>query len=537
MSHYNLTSEIINNIPYDDYFSKILASTLDQDKTDFFNVVGKEHFRLLSYFSTLFNNSIIIDATTHRGYSALALSYNQSNIIHTFDIVNDVTDENIKNTNNIQFHITNIFDQKTQEKWKDIILQSSFIFLDVNPHNGKTEFDFYNYLKQINYQGFVICDDIWYFKEMRNHFWYNIPPQYKYDLTDIGHWSGTGIFTFNEKIMFDKNDNSNWTMVTAYFNLTKCPDASVKICERDKNFYMDHASSTLSLPYNLVIYCDPESYYQIYKLRPAFLREKTRYVICEFDEFRFKKQNKYLDKTFAEYRDKINQNRIEHPYHFDNRNTASYYLFCMARYAMLKETIKTNPFNSTHFSWINFCIERMGYQNLIRLDEALAVKRDRFSTCYIDYIPESLVNNTNEYFKWGRCSMCSGFFTGNAYYMYTVCDLIENQFLDYLDQGYGHADEQLYSPVYFKNPDLFEHYYGDYLQMITNYKYIYDAPEAPIKNFIQNSFQNQNVIKCIEACEFVLKSHELKKCDINIAYFYALKNVYNICKIMMGHSA
>ena len=139
---------------------------------------------------------------------------------------------------------------------------------------------------------------------------------------------------------------------------------------------------------------------------------------------------------------------------------------------MLKEIIELNPINSTHFCWINFCIERMGFKNLIRLSEGLAVNRDKFSTCYIDYIPESMINNLNEYFEWGRCSMCSGFFTGNKEYMYKVCDLIEDKFLQYLELGYGHADEQLYSPVYFENPELFEHYYGDYHQMITNYKYI-----------------------------------------------------------------
>jgi FkbM family methyltransferase len=237
-----------------------------------------------------------------------------------------------------------------------------------------------------------------------------------------------------------------------------------------------------------------------------------------------------LNESFKDYRDKIITNRKQNPYQFDNRNTASYYLFCMSRYTMLKETIETNPFNSTHFSWINFCIERMGFKNLIRLDEGLAVNRDKFSTCYIDYIPQNLVENTNEYFKWGRCSMCSGFFTGNKEYMYKVCNLIENKFLQYLELGYGHADEQLYSPVYFENPELFEHYYGDYHQMITNYKYIYDAPEPPIYNFITRSFENKNYIKCYEACKFVFNSYCLKKCNINNDFLNRLYYYYMNCK-------
>lgn len=167
----------------------------------------------------------------------------------------------------------------------------------------------------------------------------------------------------------------------------------------------------------------------------------------------------------------------------------------------------------------------MGFNNLKYLDDALAVKRDKFSTCYIDYIPKRLVDNTHEYYRRGRCGMCSGFFTGNKEYMYKVCDLIESKFIYYLILGYGHADEQLYTPVYFENIDLFEHYYGDYQQMITNYKFIYECPEAPIRNFIRNSYENKNYEKCYEACKKVFHSYALEKCVIednmlNILYYY-----------------
>lgn len=56
----------------------------------------------------------------------------------------------------------------------------------------------------------------------------------------------------------------------------------------------------------------------------------------------------------------------------------------------------------------------------------MRITMDKFSSVYIDYIPKELINNLNQYFLWDRCSMCSGFFTGNKEYMYKVCDLIEN---------------------------------------------------------------------------------------------------------------
>ena len=519
---------IDKNISFDsiNYYTNFLN---DNDKKEFFDVSGKEHYKLLAYFSTLFNNKNIIDIGTHRGSSALALSYNPTNTIHSFDIMDKIYNNSLHTKENIKFYLDNIF--ANFEKYSDLLLNAPIIFLDIDPHDGFLEMDFYYYLKSKNYQGILICDDIWHFNGMRNNFWYLIEDQYKYDLTDYGHWSGTGIVCFNENYKFPKYKNDNWTLVTAYFNLTKCYDASNEIKARDQTYYLNSSISTLSLPNNLVIYCDEESYSSIYNLRPEYLREKTKYVICEFDDFCFVKNGVKLDKTFKDYRVNIIENRKKNTYYFDNRNTASYYLFCMCRYIMLKDVITQNYFNSTHFAWINFCIERMGIHNVARLPEALSVNRDKFSTVYIDYIPENLIKNTKEYFLYGRCSMCSGFFTGNAEYMYKVCDLIENKFLQYLELGYGHADEQLYSPVYFENPELFEQYYGDYHEMITNYKYIYDCPEKPIYNFIRNSFNNKDYKKCLEGCKFVLRSIKLNKCKLDGNYMNQLTQYFINCNM------
>jgi len=530
MKHFNLTKKEIDRLHFDDTFQQLV---IEEDKSEFFGVTGKEHYRLLSYFSTLFDNCNIIDIGSHRGNSALALSYNKTNTIYSFDIVDNIRSK-IKSVNNIKFLNDNLFEITGREKWSDTILSSPFIFMDVDPHNGNMELDMYNYLKKINYKGFVICDDIWYFKEMRDNFWYKINYKERFDITEFGHWSGTGIINFNSNIKLEKNNNDNWTLITAYFNLTKFYDASEEINKRDKNYYLHHSISTLSLPYNLVVYCDEDSLNIIKQIRPDYLKDKTEFIVCNFDDFKFTKNGSKLNDTFNDYRRKIIQNRIDKPYNFDNRNTASYYLFCMSRYTMLKETINRNTFNSTHFGWINFCIERMGYSNLVKLDEALAVNRNKFSTCYIDYVPQELVDNTYEYFRWGRCSMCSGFFTGNSEYMYKVCDLIENKFLEYLNLGYGHADEQLYTPVYFENPEMFHHYYGDYNQMITNYTYVYESAEKPIYNFITNSYNNKNYMKCYEACNYVWKSYCLNKCLISDQFIHILYYYFMNCRKQLG---
>ena len=493
----------------------------DVNKAEFFGKYGREHYRLLAYLSTLFEGKEIFDIGTHLGSSSLALSFNEKNIIQTFDIMEKIKPD-IKNRDNICFNLEDLFCDETLEKWKSRLLESPLILIDIDPHEGTRELKLYNFLKDNNYRGIIILDDIWYFKEMRDNLWYHIDTEYKYDITQFGHWSGTGLVTFNKDITLNitKSDHANWTLVTAYFNLTKCYDASEGIKKRDQNHYIINSKFTLSLDKNLVIYCDHDSYELIKNIRPKKYAHKTIYHIMEFDKI-----------PVVKTREKIKENRIQKPYYFDDRNTPSYYTFCMTRYWMLMRTIEDNPFDSTHFCWINFCMERMGFNNLLRLDECLDQNRDKFSTCYIDFIPESLIQNTHEYFRYGRCSMCSGFFTGNKEYMYKVCDLITKKFYQYLEMGYGHADEQLYSPVYFENPDLFEFYWGDYQQMITNYHHVYDEPENVVRNFITNSYNNGRYDLCLKGCEFLQKSIELQKCEIRDGWYAEqFRRIYNDCK-------
>jgi hypothetical protein len=68
------------------------------------------------------------------------------------------------------------------------------ILLDIDPHDGIQETVFTNKLANINYKGFIICDDIHLNIGMRN--WWNSLNVEKYDLTDIGHMSGTGMLVY-----------------------------------------------------------------------------------------------------------------------------------------------------------------------------------------------------------------------------------------------------------------------------------------------------------------------------------------------------
>lgn len=90
----------------------------------------------------------------------------------------------------------------------------------------------------------------------------------------------------------------------------------------------------------------------------------------------------------------------------------------------------------------------------------------------------------------------------------------------------------MYSPVYFKYPELFDHYYGDYTEVITNYCYVYDHPERPLSIFIKNTFNQGYYDRCYEACRFVWTSFVNDKCRLTteqiqqLCYFKTMSKLY-----------
>lgn len=151
------------------------------------------HFKFLGYVSKLFRNSVFLDIGTRNGASALALALEASNSVHTFDIKGHFRPERWGDRR-IKFHRTPAM------KIDDMLLhKASAIYLDID-HTGKTERLFYDKLKNMNYQGLLILDDIHLqrFGDMEG-FWSSIDNP-KWDVTDVSHWSGFGLVDFGTGI-------------------------------------------------------------------------------------------------------------------------------------------------------------------------------------------------------------------------------------------------------------------------------------------------------------------------------------------------
>tara|TARA_R110000822_G_scaffold310538_1_gene443816 strand:+ start:920 stop:1477 length:558 start_codon:yes stop_codon:yes gene_type:complete len=157
-------------------------------KNYFLGEPGEEHYKLLGYISSNTNDSILLDIGTYKGCSALALSINLTNTVKSFDVRSGLV-----NINNVPSNIEFILDDITNGNYKELILSSNFIILDTD-HDGSFEQVFYSYIKSINWKGSLLIDDI-KLNDPMSVFWDTIIEE-KYDISHIGHHSGTGLVIF-----------------------------------------------------------------------------------------------------------------------------------------------------------------------------------------------------------------------------------------------------------------------------------------------------------------------------------------------------
>lgn len=181
--------ENLNNLTLDSLDMSLSNHISNSEYQGYFvSMSSKEHYRLLTYLSSLFNGETFTDVGTLKGCSALALSTNKNNKVFSFNIVNQL-DLGIL-PENVEF----IIDDCINGKYDEVLLKSKIILLDTY-HDGGYELQFLNHLKTIGYVGILLLDDIHLNKEME-HFWNNITED-KMDISTFGHHSGTGVVFLN----------------------------------------------------------------------------------------------------------------------------------------------------------------------------------------------------------------------------------------------------------------------------------------------------------------------------------------------------
>lgn len=160
---------------------------------------GDEMYRLLAFFShNMPDGSLVVDIGTYYGLSTCALAANANVNVKTYDIYDHISsskndnDSSIHDIANVQVCIKDCLEDT------DTLQNANIILLDVDPHDGVQELEIVQKLREVGFKGILLCDDIRLNDGMKS-FWNSIHER-KMDITEYGHWSGTGIVFFSDDI-------------------------------------------------------------------------------------------------------------------------------------------------------------------------------------------------------------------------------------------------------------------------------------------------------------------------------------------------
>jgi len=324
------------------------------------------------------------------------------------------------------------------------------------------------------------------------------------------------------KFSFTKEIVQNWTVVTCFYHLPRYGNDFNKPID----FYLNNGKFVLSLPVNLVVYCDKEEYDFIYNYRKEHGFENNTKIIVK----------SLYDFDLYKYIDTIKNNRANNNIYLNNRNTPTYCVLTSSKFDLMAQSIMANYFNDQYYAWLDFglmyCVGN--YPN--QIIRALQQYRDKASFMMIEYIPENVVRNNQLYYQnGGMRSIAGGFWTGNKDYLYNVCIEGHKIFIDTVNAGYGHSEQNIIPIIYFNNPNWFELYYGDYWQLLNNYDKIRLNLENSVKHVIFYARQYGSYKICQQCCIQVLNAVNNLDANLNLELLFKVLDDYFISSYYLNN--
>jgi tetratricopeptide (TPR) repeat protein len=309
------------------------------------------------------------------------------------------------------------------------------------------------------------------------------------------------------------------TLTTCCFDLTK-----YNIYSRDLKTSIENMSSLLEVSCYLIIYTDNILYEHIKHKRSEFkLDHLTYYIVMDVEE---------LDSF--KYREMVIQNRVKYHPTKDQRNCTESHLVQSSKMELVMKSIKSNPFNTTKFGWIdsnvgkNFSKICTNYKNNMLLYILQNCKEDKFHIQILNVCDKNLIKEERlrEYYNEYRWIVCGCLFiTGKDLGLKILTDL-NNVFIDHTLKGYGHAEEMYFLEILDKYYDVIERSYGDYQHILNNFIKI-SVGFSYILNIAKNYLNYGYHKECVDCCVKMINLYENYEIEMNYDYYFSfLFNYY-----------
>jgi hypothetical protein len=249
------------------------------------------------------------------------------------------------------------------------------------------------------------------------------------------------------------------TIVTAFYNIRALEQGSLKDNRQMSDYLSIAEQFIMKLPYPLIIFIDPED-----ELLYQFVTEK---------------REKYLNKTFIYqermtdtyfYKDLDRIRELQSSYFIYNgdlkHETPLYVVLNNNKFHFIEQAILLNPFQSSHFIWMDFGINHVA-RNVDCIHEWMLCVSDKIKQLCINPFVEHGENH--DIFHNIYHHMAGGLFSGNAEYLKKYIDAFKKKTAQIYSEGWWQVDEAVMTMVQRENPEWFDLFYGDYIGIISNY--------------------------------------------------------------------
>jgi hypothetical protein len=249
------------------------------------------------------------------------------------------------------------------------------------------------------------------------------------------------------------------TIVTSFYNIRQW-EKSAPQDNRQREAYLEIAKQfILKLPYPIMIFIEPDD------------EELCHFITTERESFQNKTyickepfQNTYFYKDL----DRITELQKLYPiYNGDLKHeTPLYVILNNNKFHCIEKAIDDNPFQSSHFIWMDFGINHVA-KNTEKIHEWILAVPDKIKQLCINPFVDHGENR--DIFHNIYHHMAGGLFSGNEYYLRKYIEAFKAKTSQLYSEDWWQVDEAVMTMVQRENADWFDLFYGDYEGIISNY--------------------------------------------------------------------
>lgn len=252
------------------------------------------------------------------------------------------------------------------------------------------------------------------------------------------------------------------TLVTAFYDLNKYEK---RPSDRNRSNYLEWAEFLFKLKINIVFFVEEDDKnYIIYKRMTYGNEDRTKVISRNLLELPWNGNNRDIEIYLK-----------EHPIKNGTKDKDSnmYLSLTWNKTYFVDEIIDDNPFNSEYFGWIDFGIYHV-VKNKMPLQEInedfFIPENDKIKVMELRCVTENEIKDINRYTSYFRWKIAGGLWVGHKSYLRKFTRAFKSQLYRLLSMRIAAHEETIFSIIYYFNRELFDPYYGDYWDILANYK-------------------------------------------------------------------